>query len=54
MNGGNTKEEIQQQKKMKHQMSHQKEEVKLKLRELNLDKVLWLKRKESYNKDLDT
>ena len=52
MNGGNTKEEIQP-KKLKHQMSHQREEIKLKLRKLKLDKVLWSKRKESSNKALD-
>lgn len=52
MNGGNTKEEIQP-KKLKHLMSHQREEIKLKLRKLNLDKILWSKRIESSNKDLD-
>ena len=53
MNGGNTKEEFQQEKKEKHLLSHQRIETKLKQRKVELNKKLWSKRRESSNKDLD-
>jgi hypothetical protein len=53
MNGGNTKEEFQQETKEKHLLSRQRIETKLKQRKLELNKKLWSKRRESSNKDLD-
>ena len=52
MNTGKTKEEIQQQMKGKQLLSQKRIETKLKFRKFYQNKILWSKRKESSNKDI--